>query len=84
MWAGPPTMSHIDSANQEVCAQLLRLCYTVNTLRRVPTYVHSMFTLHSFYLAATVSICIVIGSQPTLESVRSSDMCMCVYCHALH
>ena len=34
-WAGPPTMSHIDSSDQEVSAQLLRLCYGVSTLRCV-------------------------------------------------
>ena len=39
------TMSHIDSVNQEVCAQLLYLCYSVNILHRLPTYVHSTFTL---------------------------------------
>ena len=45
MRAGPPTMSHIDSANQELCAQLLRLCYSVSMLRRLPIYVRSTFTL---------------------------------------
>ena len=46
--AGPPTMSHIDSVNQEVWAQLLPLCCSVNTLHRLPTYVHvrsTTFTL---------------------------------------
>lgn len=52
--AGLPTMSHIDSANQEVCAQPLRLHYGVNTLRRLPIYVHTMFTLRKLLLAATV------------------------------
>ena len=51
-------MSHIDSVNQEVWAQLLRLCYSVNMLlRRLPTYIGSTFTLYvNFYLAATVCI----------------------------
>ena len=38
-------MSHIDSVNQEACAQLLRLCYSVSTLRRLPIYVRSTLTL---------------------------------------
>ena len=36
-------MLHIDSANLEVCAQLLSLCYCVNTLLRLPTYIRSTF-----------------------------------------
>ena len=43
--AGPPTMSHTDSANQEACAQLLRLYYSVGTLRRFPIYIRNMLML---------------------------------------
>ena len=42
-------MSHIDSANQEVCAQLLRLHYGVSTLRRFPNCVRSTFTLRKLF-----------------------------------
>ena len=38
--AGPPTMSHTDSANQEACAQLLCLYYHVSMLRRLPIYTY--------------------------------------------
>ena len=56
MRAGPPTMSYIDSANQEVCTQLLRLHYGVCTLHRLPNYVRITFTLHKlFFLSATVT-----------------------------
>ena len=53
--AGPPTMSHIDSTNQEVCVQLLHLHYGVSTLLgRLPLYIRSTRTLHKPFLAATV------------------------------
>ena len=38
-------MSHIDSANQRACAQLLRLYYSVSMLRRLPIYVRNTLTL---------------------------------------
>ena len=57
-WAGLPTMSHIDSVNREVWAQLLRAvlircCCCCCCVGFLPTYiVHLRYV--NFYLAATV------------------------------
>ena len=42
------------TTNQEACTQLLHLCYGVNTLHRLPTYIRVRLRYAYFYLAATV------------------------------
>ena len=73
MRAGPLTMSHIDSANQEVCAQLLCLCYSVSTLRRLPTYVRSTFMLRKILFGCYCMSIVVLHWYGFLLIVQYAD-----------
>ena len=69
-------MLHIDSANQEVCTQLLRLYNRVNNimLHRLPTYVVHLCYIN-FYLAATVAWVqlLVMGGSYSWVALLISD-----------
>ena len=77
-------MSHIDSVNQEACAQLLRLCYSVSTLRRLPIYVRSTLTLRKLLFGCYCNwkkpknLAADIAQRTTLswEAEAASDCCI--------
>ena len=80
--AGPPTVSHTDSANQEAaCAQLLCLYYHVSMLRRLPIYICNTLRLRKHLFDYYCKIVMANGLSLIASRVNDSYNCSCRHIH---
>ena len=64
-------MSHIDSVNREVCAQLLRLCYSVNTLCRLHTLTLGKLSFGCYCITYNNILCLQVSCPVNRVNIGS-------------